>query len=146
MPARKKYSSQKSEKINNSSIAEVKVKRKMTRTEPKPLKDAFPILGIGVSVGGAQTLAELAVLAAIVQSSEDAIILKDLSGIITHWNPAAERIYGYSASEAVGQHINLIIPRNRRQENYELVRRVLAANRSRPGKPFAAPKMDTRSI
>ena len=126
MPARKKYSSQKSEKINNSSIAEVKVKRKMTRTEPKPLKDAFPILGIGVSVGGAQTLAELAVLAAIVQSSEDAIILKDLSGIITHWNPAAERIYSYSASEAVGQHINLIIPRNRRQENNELVRRVLS--------------------
>jgi PAS domain S-box-containing protein len=52
-------------------------------------------------------------LAAIVHSSDDAIVGKTLEGIITSWNPSAERIFGYSAAEAVGQHITLIIPKDR---------------------------------
>ena len=55
-------------------------------------------------------------LASIVDSSDDAIVSKTLDGIITSWNQSAERVFGYLESEAVGQHINLIIPDDRRGE------------------------------
>jgi PAS domain S-box-containing protein len=55
-------------------------------------------------------------LAAIVQSSDDAIISKDLNGVISTWNEGAERIFGHTAEEAVGQHITLIIPPDRTSE------------------------------
>jgi PAS domain S-box-containing protein len=77
-------------------------------------------------------------LAAIVESSDDAIISKNLDGIITSWNRAAERAFGYAAQEAVGKHISLIaipgrewdmaqilqrITRGERVEHYETIRR-----------------------
>ncbi|HYV51337.1 MAG TPA: PAS domain S-box protein, partial [Dongiaceae bacterium] len=55
-------------------------------------------------------------LALIVESSNDAIIGKDLNGIVTSWNRGAERLYGYAASEVVGQSILRIIPADRHQE------------------------------
>jgi PAS domain S-box-containing protein len=62
-------------------------------------------------------------LAAIVASSEDAIVSKDLNGYVTSWNPAAERVFGYAAAEMIGQHITRIIPASRvAEEDYVLSR------------------------
>jgi PAS domain S-box-containing protein len=71
-------------------------------------------------------------LADIVENSEDAIIGTDLDGVIQSWNPAAERMYGYTASEMCGQSIGLIIPPDREEEERELVRRVRSGERIPP--------------
>lgn len=68
-------------------------------------------------------------LAAIVDSSEDAIVSKTLDGIITTWNRSAERLFGYTASEAVGQHISLIIPSNRKDEETVILERIRKGER-----------------
>jgi len=57
-----------------------------------------------------------ALLHAIILSSDDAIVSKTLDGIITSWNPAAEKMFGYLQTEAVGKHISLIIPEDRLNE------------------------------
>src|SRR6202521_4945714 len=62
-------------------------------------------------------------LAAIVDSSDDAIVSKTLDGVITSWNKSAEQMFGYTREEAVGQHITLIIPEDRRNEEEKIVER-----------------------
>ncbi len=71
----------------------------------------------------------IGLLAAIVDSSEDAIVSKTLDGIITSWNAGAERLFGYTASEAVGQHISLIIPIDRRNEETVIIERIKQGER-----------------
>ena len=88
----------------------------MTRTAPKDAR--------------ADELHELrARLAAIVQSSDDAIVSKTLDGLITSWNPGAERLFGYTAAEAIGQSIFLIIPADRRAEEEDVLARLRSGER-----------------
>jgi PAS domain S-box-containing protein len=63
-------------------------------------------------------------LAAIVESSDDAIIGKDLDGVITSWNRSAERIFGYTAEEMVGASIMKLIPADRRNEEIHILGRI----------------------
>jgi PAS domain S-box-containing protein len=68
-------------------------------------------------------------LAAIVDSSEDAIISKSVDGMIISWNKGAERIFGYSAEEAIGKHITLIIPQDRWEEETNILNRLSRGER-----------------
>jgi PAS domain S-box-containing protein len=96
---------------------------------PRPLRN-----GEGRIVGGINMLVDItarkqaeeatAHLAAIVASSDDAIISKNLDGIIKSWNRSAERLFGYTAQEAVGKHITLIIPPDRRTEEEKILSRL----------------------
>jgi PAS domain S-box-containing protein len=68
-------------------------------------------------------------LAAIVEFSDDAIVSKTLDGVITSWNRAAERMFGWTAAEAVGRHITLIIPKDRYAEEDEVLTRLRRGER-----------------
>lgn len=63
-------------------------------------------------------------LAAVVEGTQDAVLSKDLDGIVTSWNPAAEQLYGYTAEEAIGRHISFIVPPNHRNEDQLILERV----------------------
>jgi PAS domain S-box-containing protein len=61
---------------------------------------------------------------AAVEFSNDAIVTKTLDGTITAWNPAAERMFGYAADEAIGKNIEIIVPEDRRREVYDILAKV----------------------
>jgi PAS domain S-box-containing protein len=67
--------------------------------------------------------------AAIVESSDDAILSKDLNGVITSWNTGAQRLFGYTAEEAVGRSVTLIIPTDRHDEEPMILERVRRGER-----------------
>jgi PAS domain S-box-containing protein len=71
-------------------------------------------------------------VAAIVESSDDAIVSKNLDGVITSWNKGAERIFGYSAEEAIGQPITIVIPHDRLDEEPAFLTRIRRGGTYRP--------------
>ncbi|HWN93972.1 MAG TPA: PAS domain S-box protein, partial [Methylomirabilota bacterium] len=68
-------------------------------------------------------------LAAIVESSDDAILSKDLNGIITTWNAGAERLFGYTAEETIGRHVTMLMPPERFNEEPGILERIRRAER-----------------
>ena len=99
-----------------------------------------PIMGRNDSIIGASHVArditagaELefarARLAAIVESSDDAIISKDLKGIVQTWNKGAERLYGYSAAEMIGRPMSVLLPPDRPDEEAEILERLARGER-----------------
>jgi PAS domain S-box-containing protein len=71
----------------------------------------------------------LRMLASIVESSDDAIVSKNLDGIITSWNTGAARVFGYTAEEAIGQPITIVIPQDRQGEEREILSRIRRGER-----------------
>ncbi|MBK5274549.1 MAG: PAS domain S-box protein, partial [Desulfuromonadales bacterium] len=68
-------------------------------------------------------------LASIVESSDDAIVGKTPEGIITSWNPAAERMYGYTSKEVVGKHISILLPPDRPKEMEDILAKIRKGER-----------------
>jgi PAS domain S-box-containing protein len=77
----------------------------------------------------ASRLVDTRMLASIVESSDDAIVSKSLDGIIQSWNAAAQRVFGYSAEQAVGRHISIVIPPERISEEDRIIATLRAGRR-----------------
>src|SRR5262245_53421412 len=78
---------------------------------------------------GPESAEASSLLAAIVESSDDAIISKDLQGTITSWNCGAERIFGYKAREVIGGPISIIVPPEKGGEEAEILRKIAHGER-----------------
>jgi PAS domain S-box-containing protein len=101
---------------------------------PTPLRDAS-----GALVGGVNVLVDITDrkraeqterwLSAVVESSDDAILTKDLDGVITSWNSGAERLFGYVAEEVVGRPVTILIPSDRDNEEPEILERLRRGER-----------------
>jgi len=70
---------------------------------------------------------------ALLESAPDAIIFADGEGVIRFWNPGAERLFGFTAAEALGQSLDIIIPENQRARHWAGYRQVMATGESRYG-------------
>jgi PAS domain S-box-containing protein len=68
-------------------------------------------------------------LAEVVRGTHDAVMSKDLDGIVTTWNPAASRLYGYTAEEAIGRHISFLVPPDHKNEEMVILERVKRGER-----------------
>jgi len=83
-------------------------------------------------------------LASIVESSDDAIISKSLDGTIQTWNAGAERVFGFTAEEAVGRHISIVIPPDRIAEEDLIIARLRAGDSERQAAAPRAARHSTR--
>ena len=81
-------------------------------------------------------------LASVVEFSDDAIITKNLDGVVTSWNRGAERLFGYKAEEAIGKPITILIPHDRQDEEHEILVGSEAESASIITKPFVATRTE----
>ena len=94
------------------------------------LPDRAEAFGIVVSIGQRRREQQnLARLASIIASTDDAIVGKDLEGTVTDWNAAAERIFGYGAADIIGRPIALLVPPGQEEEEREILRRIARGER-----------------
>jgi PAS domain S-box-containing protein len=101
---------------------------------PSPVRDRS-----GVTIGAINIMTDITErrkaeeatyrLAAIVESSDDAIVSKTLCGVVTSWNLGAQRLFGYSAEEAIGKHISFLIPTDRKDEEELILTRIRSGER-----------------
>ncbi|HEY9257961.1 PAS domain S-box protein [Chitinophaga sp.] len=108
--------------------------RRMVQPYPDPLFDADGILtgavNMLVDITNQKEAEEyVSKLAAIVENSDDAIVSKTLEGIITSWNPGAERLFGFTAAEMIGEPITRIIPADRLNEEPKIIEQLKAGER-----------------
>ena len=96
---------------------------------PLHAQKTFSLEDVGQGVDQRFAKITRGLLAAIVESSDDAIFSKTLDGIALSWNTGAERLYGYSAHEMIGQSIDILVPAERRQEWEEMMQRLAEGQR-----------------
>jgi PAS domain-containing protein len=118
---------------------------------PTPLHDAS-----GNVIGAVNMLVDLTerseaeqarqLLSSIVESSDDAIVSKDLNGVIASWNPGAERLFGYTADEVVGKSVTSLFPLDLQNGNAKSLSAYDLASRLNIMRLCAAAKMEVWSI
>jgi PAS domain S-box-containing protein len=104
-------------KLKDREIIERKEREKVLSESQEQLKE--------ISAKLERSNKDLQQFASIVESSDDAIISKDLKGIIVSWNNGAERIFGYKAQEVIGKPITILIPNDRHDEEPAILRRII---------------------
>src|SRR5690348_9567934 len=105
------------------------VSGRINRTRTARTKNTdIALTGPSTSAHG-PSLETSAYLAAIVESADDAIVSKTLDGIVTSWNTSAERMFGYTAQEMIGQPILRLIPVERQSEEEHILARLRAGER-----------------
>lgn len=110
----------------NGSVQEVVMNSDVYRDEGNFIHTRFFIREI---TSRRQNELSNALLGAIIDGSNDAIISKDLDGIITSWNSSAERLFGYSAREAIGRHVTMLFPKDRLDEEPKIISQIKKGNR-----------------
>ena len=101
------------------------------RYEPTEVEGSVALVVVVITdiIERRQTQVDSSRLAAIVESSDDAIVSKDLDGIVTSWNQGAERMFGYSAAEMVGTSIRRLIPADRQDEEAHILEKIRRGER-----------------
>jgi PAS domain S-box-containing protein len=120
-----------------------------SRRDGFPTGDERLLLGVAanqaaIAIRGQRAAESKGVLAAIVESSQDAVISRTLDGVITSWNQGAERLFGYTAAETIGRTVHLLLPPDRQFEDEQLIERQRRGEQIEPYETVRLHKNGTR--